>query len=304
MLLEPMLASSANEAWAATLWDPWILEPKFDGVRVLVDHQTLITRNGTKHNACQFPQFQNELLALPLDTVLDCELIYGLGLEGSLGPVSGALHSIAPTAPDAPFSLVVFDVLKWDGINLTNAPFSKRRLLLEMARAENLLVGGIRVAPQWRLAGNLSTMLDFLLDKGYEGVMLKNENGSYLPGCRSRDVLKLKPQKADEYVVWGFKPGDGKYAGQIGAIEFGHPVRQPGWGVVEVVREDGQVVYVRPVSRCSGFSDELRAAISHDPDAYLGRVITVKHHGVSKHGKPRHPQFGGWRVDLEPSQVV
>src|SRR5690606_36916126 len=106
---------------------------------------------------------------------------------------------------------------------------------------------------------------------------------------RSSDLLKVKVEHTLDAVIIGFKPGEGKYADTIGAIEFA----QYRNGVLE------------PRGFCSGMDDATRYAIGANPEAYVGRVIEVKHFGLVTEADLeglRHPNFIGFRDDKAPDE--
>lgn len=96
---------------------------------------------------------------------------------------------------------------------------------------------------------------------------------------------KHKLVQTADVVCVGFKDGDGKYLGLVGAIEC--------------ALADGTVV-----ARCSGMSDAERVRISDDPDAYIGRVLEVSYQYVGSRGRLRHPRFVRWRDDKRAAECT
>jgi DNA ligase-1 len=112
-------------------------------------------------------------------------------------------------------------------------------------------------------------VLDAIEAKGGEGVMLRAAGSPYEPD-RSTYLRKYKRFDDTEARVVGYRPGKGKYTGLVGSLKVELP--------------DGIRFAVG-----SGLSDAQR----RDPPP-IGSTITFKHHGWTRHGKPRFPVF--WRI--------
>lgn len=105
-----------------------------------------------------------------------------------------------------------------------------------------------------------------VLSKKGEGLVVRRGDVSYETG-RVSDALKVKPFKDEECKVLGYRPGHGKYKGEVGSIRCR--------------LDSGRVFYVG-----SGLEDALRA---HPPP--IGSRITFKYQKLTKKGLPRHPVF-------------
>jgi len=112
----------------------------------------------------------------------------------------------------------------------------------------------------------LKQRLQSVLAQGGEGLMLHRKTAYYASG-RSQNLLKLKPFTDAEATVIGYRPGKGKFSGQVGALK--------------VQTDEGLVFYVG-----SGLSDAQR----HTPPSLQSR-ITFRHQGFTKNGIPRFPVF-------------
>ncbi len=112
----------------------------------------------------------------------------------------------------------------------------------------------------------LNQRLQTVLTQGGEGVMLHRKTAHYRRG-RSLDLLKLKPHTDAEATVIGYRPGKGKFTGQVGSLK--------------VQTDDGIVFYIG-----TGLSNEERR---HPPP--LHSQITFRHQGFTKNGIPRFPVF-------------
>src|SRR5690606_16718857 len=137
---------------------------------------------------------------------------------------------------NAGLSLVLFDLLHVDGVDVSGAPLVERKALLEavldappphLAYSSHVLGEGERA---WRLA----------CEQGFEGIVSKRADRAHHPG-RSPEWRKTKHVLADEFAVVGYSAPKGSRVG-IGALLLATPEGR-GW---------------RYVGRLgSGFSDAL-----------------------------------------------
>jgi DNA ligase-1 len=112
----------------------------------------------------------------------------------------------------------------------------------------------------------LRQRLNTAIAQGGEGLMLHRKTARYTKG-RSQDLLKLKPFVDAEATVIGYRPGKGKFVGQIGSLK---------------VRTDQGIVFFIG----TGLSDAQR----RDPPPLQSR-ITFRYQGFTKNGIPRFPVF-------------
>ena len=109
-----------------------------------------------------------------------------------------------------------------------------------------------------------------IIKEGYEGVILRNPKGEYISKHRSRDVLKWKKMKEDEYMIVGFQEGVGKDAGTVI------------WTCE--IPETKDTFKVRPRG-----SYEYRKELFKNASSYLGKQLTVIYQELTRHGIPRFP---------------
>ena len=123
----------------------------------------------------------------------------------------------------------------------------------------------------------LQLLLAQTVKNGGEGLML-HRGASLYKGLRSDDLLKLKTHEDAEATVVAHVPGQGKYAGKLGAL------------LVEMPALDGQ-----PAQRFklgTGFSDAQR----QNPPA-VGLRVTYRFRGMNDSGIPRFASFVRVRED-------
>jgi bifunctional non-homologous end joining protein LigD len=152
----------------------WSYEVKWDGFRAVVateDGLQVRSRRGWS-----MAEHLPELAALPTGLVLDGELVV-LGLDGR--PSFPLLNArILRRRAEVPVTLMVFDVLRVEGLDAMRLPHADRRALLEA-----LELGG----PAWRTPEAFDdgeALLAATAELGLEGVVAKRRGERYRPGER------------------------------------------------------------------------------------------------------------------------
>ena len=103
----------------------------------------------------------------------------------------------------------------------------------------------------------ITKWLNYNIDHGEEGVMINILDAPY-SFKRTSDLLKVKKMLDIDLEVVGYEEGSGNFSGMLGAF---------------LVRyKEGNIVKVG-----SGFNKELRQEIWKNPDAYIGKVISVQY---------------------------
>ena len=302
----PMLATLSKEHPPG---QGWVFERKLDGVRVVATRERggaprLWSRNEKPMDA-SYPEIVEALAEHgPERFVLDGEIV---AADGTFSSLQARMHVADPQRARRTGVEVhchLFDALVLDDVDLTALPQGTRhRILDEVVDAS---------PPLYRspvLAGDPSDLLAEACAEGWEGLIAKRSDAPYVVGGRSRDWLKLKCVRDQEFVVggWtdpsgarrglgallvGYHDGSGalRYAGKVGTgydaatltmlRDRLDPLAAPGSPFVDPVREKG-AHWVRPELVCAvGFSE------------WTGD------------GRLRHPRYQGLRADKDPADVV
>jgi DNA ligase-1 len=244
-----LLANVWNSSIDPTGW--WISE-KYDGLRAYWDGQELWSRKG---NPIHAPDYF--LAEFPRGIVLDGELWIG---HGKFEETMSIVRSETPDDRWNRVRYMVFDAPQARGL------FEQRMRFLHATLSEGNKF--VRVVPQERCQGvaQLLAERDRVVRQGAEGLMLRKPESPYEAG-RSPTLLKVKPYDDAEATVIGHEPGEGKYAGKLGALR--------------VQTDDG-----REFSVGSGLTDADRE--SPPP---IGTVITYRFRGLTAKGLPRFPSY-------------
>jgi len=255
---KPTTAKQTPHLLLANVWDPsidptgWWMSEKYDGLRGYWDGHKLWTRQG---NLIHAPDYF--LAELPHDTALDGELWVG---HGKFEETISIVRSETPDDRWKRVHFMVFDAPQAKGT------FEERMQFLRLTLPEaNHFV---RVVAQERCQGaaQLLAERDRVVKMGGEGLMLRKPESAYEPR-RSPTLLKVKPYDDAEATVIAHEPGNGKFAGKLGALR--------------VRTDDG-----REFSIGSGLTETER----NSPPP-VGTVITYRFHGLTAKGIPRFPSF-------------
>jgi bifunctional non-homologous end joining protein LigD len=299
--------------------DPaWGYEFKWDGVRALArvtgGGVELFSRKSTEITV-RYPEVTRAPAALAGHTALVDGEIVALDDRGrpDFGALQNRMHRTGPEVPRlaaaAPVTYLVFDLLAWDGEDLTGLPYAERR-----SRLDALGLSGHRwaVTPWFRgHEGGGADVLAASRDNDLEGVVAKRLGSPYRPGVRSPEWRKVKHFRTQSVVIGGWRPGQGRRADTLGSLLFG------------VNDDEGRLVYAGHVG--TGFTDaalrELMDVMTPRTDSpfadRLPREVTRDAHWVeptlvgevayahwTAEGRLRHPSWRGLRDDLDPDDVV
>ena len=246
----PMLAESREQPFSG---EGWVFELKYDGYRALAEKHgsgvAIRYRSGREATAL-YPEIASALRALPCqEAILDGEIVVldAQGRPSFQGLQRRALLSRRPdverAARDRPASLVAFDLLALDGLDLRGLPLIERKAALSELVPR---VGPLRYADHVAERGE-----DFYREvraRGLEGMVAKRADSPYRSG-RSGAWVKVRSERSDDFAVVGFTAPGGSRAG---------------FGALHLAWHDGQgLVYAGSVG--TGFADrdlaDLRARL-------------------------------------------
>jgi bifunctional non-homologous end joining protein LigD len=168
----------------------WSYEVKWDGFRAIVS-----TEDGLRvrsRRGWDMTDAVPELDALPREVVFDGELV--AWQDG--GPwFPDVCHRVLNRDFTIPLTFVVFDLLRIDGEDMRNAPFSERRAALE-----RLGLNG----PSWATSETFDdgdALFRAVCEHGLEGVMAKRLTSRYGPNRRGWIKTKNPNYAAQEAAV-------------------------------------------------------------------------------------------------------
>lgn len=222
--MRPMLATSGDRSSGPPVGPAWAHEIKWDGIRLLADVRDdrvrLLTRS-ERDIAVAFPEL-SALAEVADDLLLDGEAVSMVGGVPSFSHVVERVHTTSPVAArrladTSPATYVAFDLLRLDGMDLTELPWTARRAALEDLLGD---VARVLVSP---LYDDGAELLAATRAQGLEGVVSKRRDAAYRPGQRSAAWLKFPHRQRFTVVVGGWRPETGRVT-RLGAVHVGLPV--------------------------------------------------------------------------------
>ena len=309
--VQPQLATLVD---SVPQGDEWLHEIKFDGYRVLcrIDnkHARFLTREAQDWTG-RFGALVEAAQGLPIhQAFLDGEVV---ALEENGKTNFQLLQNSLKQNNTATLVYFVFDLLYLDGWDLTRSPLRDRKKLLEQIlkpkRASKMLGPPLRYSEHW--IGQGDELYQESCRKGLEGIISKKADQPYRSG-RSRDWLKIKCSKNQEFVIGGFTEPAGSRSG-LGAL------------LVGVHDEQGNLLYAGRVG--TGFTQqslkELRSrldSLERKSPPFINPPKGAEARGVhwvepklvgavafaewTTDNLLRHPSFQGLREDKPAAQVT
>ena len=229
----PMLSTLIDKPFDR---DGWLYEIKWDGYRTLAfinkGNAELKSRNDKSFNEKFYPIF-NTILKWKIDIVVDGEIVV---VDDQGMSDFGALQNWQSEA-DGDLMYFVFDILWFDGYDLTTLPLSARKEILHAVVPGSPLV---RVSDSFETSG--IQFYEAIKKMGLEGMIAKKKNSPYSPGVRNTDWLKIKTNKRQEVIIGGYTQ-NANTSKLFSALLVG-------------VFDNGQFVYTGKVG--TGFTDKLQ----------------------------------------------
>lgn len=274
----------------------WRIQEKSDGIRALIVKEngvlSVFGRNQTKKGRAVLTPSVPEIADFFADVdnfVLDCELMSKdfLKLQTKVRTIKTVIH-------DPFFYIKAFDIVQWNGINVIELQVThddRYQLLQDFISefGEQKFLRSIVQAPNPLTEEYLEQCLQKIVDRGGEGLIIKNPDGLYVPGKRRRDWTKVLPYREMDVIFTGAVQGEGKYEHTLGALEaFG-------------CDEDGNIMETIKFNVGTGWDDATRNQIwdqAHEPGFFpIPGKIKMKEKYPT--GIPRMPVFLSFNVDKE-----
>ncbi len=195
----------------------WQFEVKWDGYRVAVhikpDNIRIITRGGHDWTD-RFPSIAAAARTVGVGTaILDGEAAV-LDAQGrsDFGALQRSLGGRGGRQASGEAILYAFDLLYFDGHDLTGMELSGRRHLLKDLIGES--EGPIRLSQDFEADGE--ALLSAARENGLEGIIAKQRDSTYRSG-RLGDWLKIKCIQSESFVIIGYDPSASARGG-IGSL--------------------------------------------------------------------------------------
>ena len=194
--------------------EDYIYELKLDGVRCIayIEPPSIVLQNKRhKDVTAIYPELQDIKRCVKKRVILDGELVvltdgkpnfYALQKRSLMGDG----FKIKLAANKNPVQFVAYDILYFDGKDLTNKPLTERKEILSKAVNEG---HGLSISRY--IEKNGKAFFELAKQEPLEGIVAKKKDGLYHIGKRTHDWVKIKVIQDEDLYVCGYQPDeDGK----------------------------------------------------------------------------------------------
>ncbi|HPR41552.1 MAG TPA: ATP-dependent DNA ligase [Candidatus Methanofastidiosa archaeon] len=275
-MMSAQKVSSAEEGFKVA-GRPCALEYKYDGFRMQIHKQGDRISIFTRRLENVTEQFKDVVEAVSSclrgDCIVEGETI-GISSDGKWLPFQNISrrikrkYNIDEVIEKIPVMTNLFDILFLNGDVLIDRPFAERRELLEsIVTPDNKRLSISRMIHA-KEGHEVEEFFKESIEKGNEGVMIKNLTSPYVPGLRVGNMLKLKSVlESLDCIVTAAEWGSGRRARHMGTFyisildENGEPARigKVATGITDemldslterlrplIISEEGTLVNLRP----------------------------------------------------------
>lgn len=299
MIFKPMLADNKS---IHTCFDklafPCLASFKVDGIRAYVRNCIVTARSGDP--------IRNEGIQAKFHHLEGADFELGVG-----DPTSSSLcRDTASIVNSKDKSVADVRGYAFDFVQdkMLDEPYVARlqrlQVLLKTSDRKKEIIEVLKQVP----CRNLNELLmyeDEALNLGYEGLIVRSPTAKYKCGrstVKEGFLLKLKRFTDGEFEVVGFEErmhnGNKKTKDALGKSKRSSAkANKSGRGDLgSILLKFGETTF----SCGAGWSDQERAEIWRNQDAYLGRLAKIKYFAKGMKDVPRHPTFLAWR---DPSDL-
>lgn len=214
--VDPMKAILGKEPFDGK---EWIFEVKWDGYRAIAEigknKIQLYSRNQISYNKL-FEPIVKELKKIKQSMVLDGEVVI-LDSKGRANFQLLQNYASASSAQARHMNLVyyIFDILYFDGHDLTSLPLVERKEILQRVLPQT---PSLKLSEHIEEAG--TKFYKAVREQGVEGIIAKKSDSKYEIGRRSSNWIKIKTKNRQEAIIAGFtQPRGGRKL--FGALVLG-----------------------------------------------------------------------------------
>lgn len=209
--ISPMLLNEVKEPFDD---DDYIYELKLDGIRCVayIEPKSVTLQNKRFKDLTDiYPELSDICKCVKKRVILDGELV--VLTDGK--PDFYALQKrslmtdkfrISLVAKKNPVQFVAYDIIYYDGKDLTDKPLMERKEYLSKAVEEGLNLSISR----W-IERNGVAFFELAKKEDLEGIVAKKKDGLYYIGKRTSEWIKIKVMQDEDLLVLGYQPDeDGK----------------------------------------------------------------------------------------------
>ena len=205
--ISPMLLNEVKEPFDDK---DYIYELKLDGIRCIayLGKDVVLQNKRFKDVSAIYPELSEMFKCVKKNTVLDGEIVVlSNGKPDFYALQKRSLMTdkfrIKLAAKKNPVQFAAYDILYYDGKDLTDKPLMERKAILqEKVREGNGLSISRYIEEQGIAFFNLAKEQDL------EGIVAKKKDGLYHIGKRTSDWIKIKVMQDEDLLILGYQPDE------------------------------------------------------------------------------------------------
>ena len=298
-LAKPMLVKSETEPFDSA---DYIFELKLDGERCIAYLDKSGTELINKRNVkmlSKFPELSGIHKQVKKKCILDGELMVSIrGIpnfdEVKRRSLTSNKFRVESLSSRYPATFTAFDILYYDGKQVTVLPLIERKKLLEKAFVES-----DRLARSRFIEERGKALFEMTAKEGLEGLIAKRKDSLYSMGEKTRDWVKIKNLKDDDFVVCGYIVQDNGVASIILGQYSNDKMVYKGHVILGLNRAEFDMIK-KQATAVPPFEEAEEGAIYIEPNL----VCVAKFIDWTINGGLRQPVFKGLRFDKEPKECV
>lgn len=276
----------------------YIFELKLDGIRCIayLGKETVLQNKRFKDVTRIYPELSEMHRCTARKTILDGELValtdgkpdfYALQRRSLME--DGFRISLA--ARQTPVGFAAYDILYYDGKDLTALPLMERKAVLSEKVKEGF---GLSISKYIEERG--VAFFRLVKEQGLEGIVAKKKDGRYHIGKRTRDWVKIKVMQDEDLLLFGFVPDrDGLPKDLILGFFEGGEAKCRGKVYLGVSREERKLIaeFAKKHTLNTPWFEQYGNAVWLKPQL----VGTVRYMQETAGGGMRQPVWKGLRED-------
>ena len=188
--------------------EDYIFELKLDGIRCIayIEPKSVVLQNKRHKDVTDiYPELSDMKKCVKKRVILDGELVvlidgkpnfYALQKRSLMGDD----FKIKLAANKDPVQFVAYDILYFDGEDLTDKPLTERKEILSKAVTEG---HGLSISRY--IEKNGRAFFELAKQEQLEGIVAKKKDGLYHIGKRTHDWVKIKVMQDEDLYVCGFQ---------------------------------------------------------------------------------------------------
>ena len=191
--------------------EDYIFELKLDGIRCIayIDEESVVLQNKRwKDITDTYPELKEMYKCVKHRVVLDGELVAFVdGVPNFYVLQTRSLMTdkfkIEIASKRNPIQFVAYDILYYNGKDLTGKPLMERKRILSESVKEGNNLSISRYIEQ-----DGKAFFELVKQQNLEGIVAKKKNGLYYIGKRTREWVKIKVMQDEDLLVLGYKPDE------------------------------------------------------------------------------------------------